>query len=70
VATSFLGTEIKDNDDYEKHFNYVHHNPVKHRLVDNLIDWPYSTFHRYVEEGVYDHDWGTNDVIINGEFGE
>jgi putative transposase len=21
-------------------------------------DWPYSTFHRYVKQGVYDTDWG------------
>ena len=66
----FWEHEIKNNDDYEKHFNYVHYNPVKHGLVDNLKDWPYSTFHRYVEEGVYECDWGTNDVIINGKFGE
>jgi putative transposase len=37
--------------------DYVHINPVKHGYVKNVRDWPYSTFHRYVELGVYPEDW-------------
>jgi putative transposase len=37
--------------------DYVHINPVKHGLVERVQDWPYSTFHRYVELGVYPEDW-------------
>ena len=36
--------------------DYVHINPVKHRLVARVADWPYSTFHRLVEQGVYPPD--------------
>jgi len=28
-------------------------------------DWPHSTFHRYVHEGVYDQNWGGAGIAIN-----
>jgi putative transposase len=37
--------------------DYVHINPVKHSHVEKVRDWPYSTFHRYIELGVYPEDW-------------
>jgi putative transposase len=37
--------------------DYVHINPLKHGLVKQVADWPYSTFHRLVKEGVYEKDW-------------
>jgi putative transposase len=48
---------IGDDADYAVHIDYVHRNPVKHGLVKRVQDWPYSTFHRYVEQGIYDIDW-------------
>ncbi len=48
---------IKDEADYRAHMDYVHINPVKHGLVKQVADWPYSTFHRLVTEGVYPRDW-------------
>ena len=47
---------IRDEVDYARHVDYVHWNPIKHRLVMRLVDWPYSTFHRYVESGIYAPD--------------
>jgi|GEM_PF-2518673 len=41
---------------------YVHINPVKHGLVRYVADWPCSTFHRLVAEGVYPANWGGGDV--------
>ena len=49
---------IRDDRDYQAHMDYVHINPVKHGLVKQVKDWPYSTFHRLVKDGVYDPDWG------------
>jgi putative transposase len=49
---------IRDDADMQAHMDYVHFNPVKHGLVSRVADWPYSTFHRLVERGVYPHDWG------------
>ncbi|MFH0343688.1 MAG: transposase [Chromatiales bacterium] len=48
---------IRDDQDYAKHVDYCHFNPVKHGLVSRVVDWPHSTFHRYVERGVYPSTW-------------
>jgi hypothetical protein len=39
---------------YNSHFN-----PMIHGLVEKVIDWPYSTFHRYVSLGIYSDNWGS-----------
>ena len=59
---------IRDDADYQKHVDYIHWNPVKHGYVDRVIDWPHSTFHRFVAEGVYSSDWGGG--TTDGAFGE
>ena len=48
---------IRDERDYRAHMGYIHINPLKHGLVERVADWPYSTFHRLVAEGVYPPDW-------------
>ncbi len=52
---------IKDDDDLRHHIEYIHYNPVKHGYVTQAVDWPYSSFHRYVRSGVYASDWGAVD---------
>ena len=37
--------------------DYIHYNPVKHKLVTRAGDWDYSTFRHYVSEGYYPEDW-------------
>lgn len=49
---------IRDERDYANHIDYVHVNPLKHGYVTRVKDWPYSSFHRYVREGVLPADWG------------
>lgn len=49
---------IRDQDDFRAHMDYLHYNPVKHGLVTRVRDWPYSSFHRLVREGVYPMAWG------------
>ncbi|UOO75904.1 transposase [Neisseria sp. Dent CA1/247] len=49
---------IRDEADFVRHFDYVHFNPVKHRHVPKVSDWPFSTFHRYVKQGLYPQNWG------------
>lgn len=51
---------IRDDRDYEKHMDYLHFNPVKHGWVKNVIDWPFSSFHRCVKDGLYSADWAGN----------
>ncbi|ESS71644.1 transposase [Methyloglobulus morosus KoM1] len=48
---------IRDENDYMRHVDYVHWNPMKHGLVQKVADWPYSSFHRYVRDGIYPEDW-------------
>ncbi len=49
---------VSDEDDLERCVDYIHWNPRKHGLVDRVRDWPYSSFHRFVEEGHYEINWG------------
>jgi putative transposase len=44
---------IRDEDDFARHVDYVHFNPVKHGHVRRVRDWPFSSFHRMVRLGVY-----------------
>jgi putative transposase len=52
---------IRDDRDFEQHADYIHYNPVKHRLVPTPADWKYSSFHRYVRNGIYTPDWGSGE---------
>ena len=49
---------IRDDSDMQAHMDYVHFNPVKHGLSVCVADWPYSTFHKMVAQGIYPPDWG------------
>ena len=49
---------IRDAQDWRRHLDYVHFNPVKHGLATCARDWPYSSFLRGVERGWYDLGWG------------
>jgi putative transposase len=55
---------LKDEQDYQNHFNYLHFNPVKHGWVKKVNDWPYSSFHRMVEHGIYDTNWGSSNTDL------
>ena len=50
---------IRDDADHARHVDYIHHNPVKHGLVTNPVDWPHSSLHRYIRDGILAPDWGT-----------
>ncbi|MSO22086.1 MAG: transposase [Acidobacteria bacterium] len=52
---------IRDAEDYGRHCDYIHFNPVKHGLRVAPREWPYSTFHRFVKAGRYEPDWGSHD---------
>ena len=61
---------IRDDTDLRHHVDYIHYNPVKHGYVTRVADWPYSTFHRYVSDGVYPKDWPSADETSEQPFGE
>ncbi len=39
---------IRDEADLAAHVEYIHNNPVKHALVQDPEDWPYSSIRRGV----------------------
>jgi putative transposase len=61
---------IRDDEDFGRHVDYIHFNPVKHGHVTRVSDWPHSSFHRYVERGLLAPDWGGDLHNIQGSFGE
>lgn len=46
---------IRDEGDYWKHFNYIHHNPVKHGYVKRMEDYEFSSFNHYSKSR--GHEW-------------
>ncbi len=54
----FFEHTCRDERDLKRCIDYIHVNPLKHGLVDRVRDWPWSSFHRYVNEGEYPVQWG------------
>jgi len=48
---------IRDDNDYRRHIEYCYINPVKHGYVTRVRDWPHSSFHRDVQNGLFSEDW-------------
>jgi putative transposase len=43
---------VGDDDEYAALVDYVHTNPLRHGLCDNLTEWPWSSLHRFVAAGL------------------
>ncbi len=67
----FWEHRIRDERDFAAHIDYVYINPVKHGLVANVADWPWSSFHRDVQSGLYPTNWGSGVAVDElREYGE
>jgi putative transposase len=51
---------LRDEDDWRRHMDYIHYNPVKHGLAASPAEWPYSSFHKAAVKGWYPENWGAN----------
>lgn len=60
---------LRDERDRARHVDYIHFNPVKHGHVSRVVQWPYSSFHQFVRQGIYPSDWCGGDAG-GGGFGE
>jgi putative transposase len=49
---------IRDEEDFKKHFDYIHYNPVKHRIVSKPEDFSQSSFKFWLKKGIYQIGWG------------
>ena len=65
----FWEHRIRDDDDFARHVDYIHINPLKHGHVNKLADWPWSSFQHYVAAGMLGENWG-GDTVGDGLFGE
>ena len=54
---------IRDQTDFNRHVDYIHHNPRKHGHVQRVADWPWSSFHQYVRAGLLPEDWAGSEEI-------
>ena len=64
----FFEHTCHDELDLKRSVDYTHVNPVKHKLLDRVRDWPWSSFHRYVKLGEYELDWGGSTEWFGDEF--
>lgn len=58
---------IRDDDDLRRHIDYVHINPVKHGHAEHAVEWPHSSIHRYIRDGMLTADWACD--VRGGDVG-
>lgn len=61
---------IRNEKDMENHVNYIHYNPVKHQLVNNLFDWNESSVHKFSENGSNIIEISVDNIDFEIEYGE
>lgn len=61
---------IRDESDWRRQMDYLHFNPVRHGLVGQVRDWPFSSFHRLARQGFYEENWGSVSNGSDSGFGE
>lgn len=49
---------IRDEEDWRRHVDYIHYNPVKHGLASSPGEWAWSSFDNAVRKGWYEQTWG------------
>lgn len=57
---------IRNDADFERHVDYIHFNPVKHGWAKRAADWPHSSIHRFIRDGLIDAAWaGVSDEAMD-----
>jgi len=60
----FWEHRLRDEDDFNRHVDYIHYNPVKHGKVSLPVEWQESSIHRYIRNEVLSADWGGSPISI------
>jgi putative transposase len=55
VWYKFSDRMMRNEHQLHQTFNYVHYNPVKHGLVEDIYEWPWSSLYLYFESN--GRDW-------------
>jgi len=61
---------VRDEEDFARHTDYIHYNPVKHGWAETPSEWKHSSFGRFVENGIYSNDWGGSGRLTRLSTGE
>jgi putative transposase len=61
---------VRDEQDFARHADYIHYNPVKHGWAVAPLEWPHSSFRRFVAKGTYAADWGASSELARQSIGE
>jgi putative transposase len=48
---------IRDEEDFRRHVDYIHWNPVKHNHAACPHAWRWSSFQKWVQRGAYEPTW-------------
>ncbi len=54
---------IRDDEDWRRHMDYIHFNPVKHGLAVHPGDWPWPSYAHCVARGWYEEGWGSAEPV-------
>ena len=49
---------IRNQQDFNRHLDYIHYNPIKHEYVQRPIDFEFSSFSAYMKKNCYEADRG------------
>jgi putative transposase len=49
---------LKDTGDFLEQCERIHHMPVRLGLARHPAEWPWSTVHRFIADGIYPVNWG------------
>jgi putative transposase len=55
----FYDHVIRNDEDFGRHLDYVHFNPVKHGYVTRVADYDRSSFAEWVRRDLYPLNWGS-----------
>jgi putative transposase len=61
---------LRNDNDFNRHVDYIHWNPVKHGLTNQANNWPYSSLHRYIRLGLLPNYWSNNLIQDQSDYGE
>jgi putative transposase len=50
VWFSYWDTCIRTEEDFYTRLNYIHHNPIKHKLAGNMTEYQWSSYNLYLEQ--------------------
>jgi len=62
---------IRNQEDLNRHLDYIHYNAVKHSITSNPFSYEHSSLAKFFNKGYYEKDWGVrNPIIYEGDYGE